>query len=931
MVTKEQAKEGIKKLTAKYQRVLDEKRVNKYTEEGTKKDFIEPFFELLEWNVRDQEEVTAEDRASKGHVDYGFKLNGVSKFVLEAKPLKADLEDIKWAEQAIDYAWHKGVSWAILTDFEGLKLFNADWKKENPLQSTCLSLKWNQYLDRFDDLWLLSKDSFERGVIDNWATRYGRVPIKHPVGEQLLASFIGLRALLTKDIIKHEENKKFIESEEELDEAVQRILDRIIFVRTCEDKQFEDKLLVPAVREWESRPKRGLYKEILELFQYFNENYDSKLFQENIADKLKISDDVVKEVIRETYETKDGTIRYDFSFIDADVLGSIYENYLGHILKKTEKRAKIKEAHAHRKEMGIYYTPTYIVDYIVRNTLGELLKTKKPEEIPRIKVLDPACGSGSFLIKAVDVIAEAYTKKLGKEIPFSKKREILLDNIHGVDLDPKAAEIAQLNLLLKTLEKKQLLPLLKNNIKVGNSLIDDPDVAGDKAFKWEEEFKKIMDEGGFDIVVGNPPYVNAKELVETQSELRNHLDKSSDFETLYQKWDLYVAFIERGLKLLKDDSAYFSMIIPLPYVNQMYAKKSRQFITNRFSLRKIVDLSDWKIFPDATVKNCIVIVSKPKKINNEVEIIKLDAKGNFYVYQKIRQDRIGLPETFVWNIKNIEQLTFSGKNFIQLGDCCFISIGMVLNADEAKAKGQFKKKDLISKVPTKIHKKKYVEGKDIDRYSIPKHQYLEWDTKRVPDLIRRPTFPELYEHPKVLINKLGEIKATLDTENLYCEQTIRVGVLFKYLKGVENKSINNSLKKYYKWSRKELEKNSETIDYRYLLGFLNSKLAGILLNQIRGSDNIDINPEYLKQLPIRIVDFSNQNEKKIYDEIIRLVDKMLSLNKRLNELSDKQTDERAKIEEEIKKTDREIDELVYKIYGITEKEKNIIEESLKNK
>jgi adenine-specific DNA-methyltransferase len=438
-----------------------------------------------------------------------------------------------------------------------------------------------------------------------------------------------------------------------------------------------------------------------------------------------------------------------------------------------------------------------------------------------------------------------------------------------------------------------------------------------------------MDEGGFDVIIGNPPYVNAKELMESQPEVRNYLDNSPDFETLYQKWDLYIPFIERSLKLLKDENSYFSMIIPLPYVNQMYAKKSRQFIVNKFSLKKIVDLSDWKVFQDATVKNCIIVVSKPKKVDNEVEIVKLDTNRNFYIHQKVKQDQISLPETLVWNIKNIERLSISGKNFIRLGDCCFVSKGMVLNADETKAKGQFKKKDLISKTPTKIHTKKYVEGKDIDKFCILRYRYLEWDTKRVPDLLSRPTFSELYECPKVLVNKLGEIKATLDTENLYCEQTIRVVVLFKYLKGVENRSINNSLQKYYRLSRGELEKKSEPIDYRYLLGFLNSKLANALLDQIRGSDNIDINPEYLKQLPIRVINFSDPKERKSYDEIVSLVDKMLSLNKRLSEIRDKKTDERARIEEDIKKTDAEIDELVYKLYGITNEEQKIIEESLK--
>jgi len=243
-------------------------------------------------------------------------------------------------------------------------------------------------------------------------------------------------------------------------------------------------------------------------------------------------------------------------------------------------------------------------------------------------------------------------------------------------------------------------------------------------------------------------------------------------------------------------------------------------------------------------------------------------------------------------------------------------------ADEFKAKGKFRKKDLISNAPSKIHTKKYVEGKNIDRYLILEHKYLEWDTARVPELISRPTFPELYECPKILVNKLGDIKATIDYEHLYCDQTIRVLVLFKYLRNVENKSIANSLQKYYKFERRKLEENSEKVNYEYILGFLNSKLASYLLNQIRGPKNIDINPEYLKQLPIRTIDFSKLSEKKLHDGLIALVEIMLDLNKKIQTAKG---GEKEQVQRQIEKADKEIDDLVYKLYGITEEERKIIE------
>jgi len=352
--------------------------------------------------------------------------------------------------------------------------------------------------------------------LDKEAELYGKKSKKIPVDKQLLADFTRFREMLSKDITKLNLDKGL--TEEELDESVQRILDRLIFIRNCEDRELEARKLMPALREWESRGRKGqLLKQLRAAFNYFDEQYNSKLFQEHLCDSLEISDNVLNEVVYGLYQTKDKAVYYDFSAIEADVLGNIYEQYLGHILRKTAKRAKVTESRARRKEHGIYYTPPYIVDYIVRNTLGDLLKRRRPNEIEKIRVLDPACGSGSFLIKSFDILNEYWKEKdkdyaqaqldtTGQGTTFTRKTKILQNNIFGVDLDKQAVEIAQLNLLLKIAEKGHRLPLLQQNIKCGNSLIDDEEIGGDKAFEWGEQFKQIMDDGGFDVVVGNPPY-----------------------------------------------------------------------------------------------------------------------------------------------------------------------------------------------------------------------------------------------------------------------------------------------------------------------------------------------------------------------------------------------------------------------------------------
>src|SRR3989344_3900465 len=254
-------------------------------------------------------------------------------------------------------------------------------------------------------------------------------------------------------------------------------------------------------------PGDKAYSRLKSIFKRYDEVYNSGLFtigKDNDCDKINIDGEIIKKLVYYLYESKDDVYVYNFDWIDADVLGQVYEQYLGKILAQTKSgKAKLTEGQAHRKEQGIYYTPTYIVDYIVKNTVGELLKDKKIDA-KKIKILDPACGSGSFLIKAFDYMQkhlsnneEAMQHKLDMQGAYSIKTEILKNNIFGVDLDNKAVEITKLNLLLKAAEKYRKLPKeLDNHIRWGNSLIDDETIS-EHAFKWNGEFQ----EGSFDVVI----------------------------------------------------------------------------------------------------------------------------------------------------------------------------------------------------------------------------------------------------------------------------------------------------------------------------------------------------------------------------------------------------------------------------------------------
>lgn len=305
---------------------------------------------------------------------------------------------------------------------------------------------------------------------------------------------------------------------------------------------------------------------------------------------------------------------------------------------------------------------------------------------------------------------------------------------------------------------------------------------------------------GFDIVIGNPPYVDAKEQLKKEDLKlqREALSKNKRYKTLYQKWDLYIAFLEISIRYFCKENGICSMIVPYPISNQLYAKEMRKMIMNDYDLLEVVDLFDVKVFENATVTNCIPFVRKSHS-EKEVVISHADKSKNItHSYSKSFGLLIHDQNTYVWNFTLEDRNANRHSDMNVLGDFCYISVGMVLNADERKAKGQFKKEDLISIIQDNIHCKKYIEGKDIDRYNIKRYRYLEWGTKRCPDELRRATFVELYTNKKLLINALGQLKASIDLNGeFYCEQKIRMALLWEDLKDVSNKSIDSSIKKIF--------------------------------------------------------------------------------------------------------------------------------------
>ena len=377
---------------------------------------------------------------------------------------------------------------------------------------------------------------------------------------------------------------------------------------------------------------------------------------------------------------------------------------------------------------------------------------------------------------------------------------------------------------------------------------------------------------GFDIVIGNPPYVDAKEQLKKESLKiqREHLSHDKRYKTLFQKWDLYIAFLEIGLRYLCIENGICSMIVPYPLSNQLYAQEMRKLIIQHFDLIEIVDLFNVKVFENATVTNCIPFIRKSYSLDNIIISHANKKKVITRDFSKSRESLIQDNKTLVWNFTMEQRNAHRHPDLNVLGDFCYISKGMVLNADEKKAKGEFKKEDLISSTYDSIHCKKYIEGKDLEPYKVKRIRYLEWGTKRSPFELSRPTFPELYTNKKLLINALGNIKVSFDYNGeLYCEQQVRMALLWKDLKDVSNKSIITSIKKFSRFSRHEMELLSDKVDIRYLLGILNSRYVSVLLTDIRGGD-YHIVPEYIRNIPIPLAD------KKRQQSIIKNVNAILA-------------------------------------------------------
>lgn len=501
----------------------------------------------------------------------------------------------------------------------------------------------------------------------------------------------------------------------------------------------------------------------------------------------------------------------------------------------------------------------------LRFWLSLIVDEKSPEALPN---LDFKIMQGNSLLeqyKGVD-LSTMTEKKVGAKQGITIFDSML--DVYRKNLRDKLAEYYACPEHDKKVQlRKDIADIVKQELIEQGIHIDFGDMdlsANSQFFLWHTWFHDVFSRpsngGGFDIVIGNPPYISAPTQIASPelNEQRQHIVANKKYKSLNEKWDLYIPFMELGMQLLCLNGV-FSMIVPYPLTNQKYGKKLRKMIAEEYRLLEIADLNGTKIFENATVSNCIPFIqnSQPK---GELRITQIfEDKSIREVLSKspeaLKQDN----KNYVWNLTEEERTGNRFANMNVLGDFCYISVGMVVNANEKDAKGAFKKEDLISDSYDTIHCRKYIEAKDIDKYQVKRVRYLEWDTERCPDKLRRPTFRELYDCPKLLINRLGILKVYLDMDTHFLHSdSMFCAVLWKDLNGIYNKSISSSIKKFCKYNRVEMEALSGEVSLYYLLGILNSSMADQLLADQRGGD-YHIYPEHIRNLPIPIPQKEVQN------------------------------------------------------------------------
>lgn len=900
--------------------------------------------------------------------------------VIELKDHKTpDLASIE--NQAFGYKnKHKETRLVIISNFEKLRLYidNAveyrEWDifhmKEDDFRELYLCLAWEQVA---------------HGIALQMKSE--SVSNEEQITKALYKDYSQFKRVLFADILAQNPTPEGRETKDWqllLFKKTQKLLDRLLFIFFAEDcGLLPPNSMVKIIEQWVDLQEKydeyfPLYDRIKKYFGYMNTGHQGKQYEifayngglfkpDEILDHIKITDNVLAEHTRKLSE-------YDFeSDVDVNILGHIFENSLSEIEEVTQQITSGEAPQvSKRKQDGVFYTPQYITKYIVENTVGRLCAEKKAELnivedeylseqrrqiqtkkrlleqlhqyrewLLSLTILDPACGSGAFLNAALQFlmsehkhIDEMEAKVTGSSIVFQDiENSILENNLYGVDINEESVEIAQLALWLRTAKPHRKLNTLNQNIKCGNSLISDPAIAGEKAFDWQKEFPQVFEKGGFDVVIGNPPYVRPHYL---NDETKRYLWNS--FQTYERKADLYVCFIEKALNLVKQ-KGLTSFIVSDGWLRLDSFEKIRQYILQNASVLNIVDFTK-DIFESATVKTCIFIFKEGAIERNIVQSAVMDENVdlNNIAYHSICQEAFNNTYKNVFDL-SIDESSTMLKNRMQsgsqtLGTLFSLAFGLKTGDDE---------RFLTFNPSISTDCKKLIRGADVNRWTIDfKGEYVIYQPEqmRLHKSTARPGTAERFEQPKVLVRDTGGgLMATFDNYAYYAKDVIIIEheeqstIALKALAILLNSRL---LRWFYETTFPTLHVQRNELASLPIPNLKNttelSVLADTMLTlhqqlQEKRSRFLRRLTENLEGVKITssLQAFDTMDFKGFVAELKKQKIKLtLSQQDEWEEYFNQRVAECQKLSAQIKATDNEIDNKVFDLYGLTEEERKIV-------
>jgi methylase of polypeptide subunit release factors len=989
---------------------LEELIENFVTENGWQQneDHIQTFYtikllECLGWNGRNAKIKKAQDIKNQKFPDITLKndenfplLIIESKTAVKTERLDEGYPKLKFSDQLIRYCADAGIYWGVLTNFVEWRVYNSHthrlYKNKKYAFHKLLwkNSKKENYIDILSDegldfLFNMSVKSLcqNQGCWDS-------DPVYRPLQkdldekEQKGKFFISLKSWRNSlvNCIKSLDHKHAVN----VDVVAQKILDRLIFIKICRDRGIIGQDILSEVLHATQK-----YEILKVKFQRMNELFNSELFSKDEIDGLNIKNEIIEPILK-------GINEIDFSKLNAHIIGEVYENFLGELQKSLE----LTSGGNKRQLQGIYYTPQYIVKYIVENTIGENLRNvKSEEEIEKLKVIDIACGSGSFLICVFDAFYEAY-KRINKGqtlFDFDIKRKILQNNIYGVDLDERAIEITKLNLMIKALEGtkpetltgQHLLPNLNFNIRRGNSLVsivsttilasqqskldeilvlkskfyqneknvleqifvtenyvyqkllNDTQITAtlkENLFNFEVAFYDVIKDGGFDAVVGNPPYLREKGHKHIFDIVR-----SGDYHKYLQgKMDYWYFFLHRAIDLAKQNGT-IGFITNSYFTKGDGAQKLIQRIREETVMKDVVDFDDIKIFGNVSGKHLIHIYEKAKgneKSRTKYRLLQENEINGFNVDKKCKQ----LPYLQIFDDDKIsfDIDTIVYKSCKPLDDLYDSSVGIQEGPDKvnsAKAKefgldvgaGVFvvTKKELEAIQLTRKEQefvKRYVDMCDVEKYRNNfNNQYLFYMTKEnCPNIAKYPNIQKHLLKFKRIMDERRETRNGLikwyqthwprdpkyyESHKLICKGMFAVPEFTfddeKYYAGMSFSLI--------------IQKDAD-YSLKYLLGLLNSSLGAYWFNKHgkRRGIGVDIGVKVFRKFPVFCASHEQQGKiKALVNETINIKKKM---TKDLNYM------DKGALKIDFSAKEMAINEAIYEIYGLTKEEIEIVEKEV---